>query len=311
MRLLVTGASGFLGRNFLLASDRTWSIEAVYHNAADFPAFVTGRGLHHIRVHRCDLSSAPNVRALADTLPERFDSILYLAANSDPALSAVDPGTDLAAGPVALVNLLSTCRCRRLVYFSSGAVYDGLRGEVGPDMLVAPRLPYAISKLACEHYARWFRHTGRVDSFVILRFFGAYGPFEPPRKIYTRLVQWAADGAQEPFQIRGDGRNRIAAMYVADAVRGIGKVLSSGVSDHVVDFASPTPLTINELVDRAGRILGIDRPRIAHVGSVPEYNEFFVSNRQMQQLFSFSPQVPLEDGLLYLKEHLAAVESCR
>lgn len=311
MRLLVTGASGFLGRNFLLASDRTWNIEAVYHNAVDFPAFVMGRGLHHVRPHRCDLSSAPDVRGLADTLSERFDSILYLAANSDPALSAVDPGTDLAAGPVALVNLLSTFRCGRLVYLSSGAVYDGLRGEVGPDAPVAPRLPYAISKLACEHYVRWFRHAERVGSFVILRFFGAYGPLEPPRKIYTRLVRWAANGAQEPFEIRGDGKNRIDAMYVGDAVRGIKKVITSDTSDHVVDFASATPVTINELVEQAARILGVNQPRIAHVGSVPEYIEFFVSSQKMKHLFDFSPHVPLEEGLLRLKEHLAAVESCR
>lgn len=311
MRVLVTGGSGFLGRNFLLASDPTWSIDAVYHSAADFPAFVAGRGLQHVRAHRCDLSRAPDVRALAGALPERFDAILYLAANADPARSAVDPAADLAAGPVALVHVLSTFRCERLVYFSSGAVYDGLRGEVSPDTPVAPRLPYAISKLACERYVRWFRHEGRVGSFVILRFFGAYGPLEPSRKIYTRLVQWAASGAREPFQVRGDGRNRIDAMYVGDAVRGIEKVLRSGASDHVVDFASAAALTIDELVERAGRILGIGRPGIAHVGSVPEYIEFFVSNQKMKQLFDFSPHVPLEEGLLCLRDHLAALESYR
>ncbi len=311
MRLLVTGASGFLGRNVLLSSNPAWTIDAVYHGAGDFPEFVSGHALGHVAVHRCDLSSGRAVRELAGVLPDRFDAILHLAANSDPARSAADPATDLAAGPMALVNVLSAFRCDRFVYFSSGAVYDGLRGLVGPDTPVAPRLPYAISKLACEQYVRWFRHVERIGSYVILRFFGAYGPHEPPRKIYTKLVQWAATGAGKPFQIRGDGENRIDAMYVADAVRGIETVLTSDVSDQVVDFASGAAISINELVVRAGRILGIERPGIAHAGAVPEYIEFFVSHHKMQQLFGFAPRIPLEEGLLSLRDHLAAVGSCQ
>ena len=311
MRLLVTGASGFIGRNFLIASDPSWRIDAVYRSASDFTAFLVDTGLWHVSAHRCDLSDAAQVGDLTEALPEHFDVILYLAANSDPAASSVDPIADSMSGPVALVTLLSAVRCDRLLYFSSGAIYEGLHGEVGPQMPVAPSLPYAISKLACEGYVRWFRDIGRVGEYVILRFFAAFGPHEAPRRICTRLVRWAFGGAVEPFKIRGDGRNLVDSMYVGDAVRGINKVIASDISNEVVDFATGTPLTVNELVERAACVLDVQSPAIRHTGEVLEYQEFVASSRKMKQLFDFTPEVPLEEGLLELRKHLAAIEAIR
>ena len=307
MRLLITGASGFLGRNFLLALDPSWTVDAVYRNASNFPGFLAHSGLRHVSLHRCDLSVAAEVRALADVLPKRFDVILYLASNSDPVVSATNPAADLTSGPVGLMTLLSNVRCDRLVYLSSGAVYEGLRGEIGPHLSVAPCLPYAVSKLACEGCVRWFRETGHVGGYVILRFFAAYGPFEAPRRLSTRLVRWATGGATEPFEIRGDGGNLIDMMYVSDAVRGIKEVIASGVSDEVVDFATGKPLSISDLVHCAARVLDVQGAQVRHVGEVSVYQEFTASGRRMKELFDFTPEVPLEQGLLEFKKHLITV----
>src|SRR5207253_3027359 len=122
-------------------------------------------------------------------LAGRADAALYLAANSDPAASAERPRWDLESNTVGLVNFLESCAVDHLVYVSSGAVYDGLIGPVSPASPVAPRLPYAISKLASEQYVRFFSERRRsVGSFIIVRFFGAYGPYEPARKITTRWL---------------------------------------------------------------------------------------------------------------------------
>jgi UDP-glucose 4-epimerase len=212
----------------------------------------------------------------------------------------------MMSGSAGLVTLLSAVRSNRLVYLSSGAVYEGLGGEVGPHLPVAPCLPYAVSKLASEGYVRWFRRTGRVGGYVILRLFAAYGPLEAPRRLSTRLVRWAASGARKPFEIRGDGRNLIDTMYVGDVARGIKAVIASDVFDEVVDFVTGTPLTINDLVNRAARILNVQAAQVRHVGKVPEYQEFVASGVRMEELFEFSPEIPLERGLLELQEHLVA-----
>src|SRR6476660_6207515 len=106
MRLLVTGASGFLGKNALLAVPRDWDVVAVYNSAADFPAFVAGNHLGHVRAVRCDLTNVDDVRAMRASAEARgpIDAAVYFAANGDPAASARDPLRDLRLNTVALLT---------------------------------------------------------------------------------------------------------------------------------------------------------------------------------------------------------------
>ena len=313
MRLLVTGASGFLGRNLLLGTDPAWTVYAAYRSAVDFPEWVRAQGLAHVVPVRSDLANVHAVDALAQVVGGSVDTIVHLAANGDPAVSARDPRTDLVDGVLGLVTLLSAVHGDRLVYFSSGAVYDGLAGLVGPDTPLDPKLPYAISKLACEQYVKSFRKSGRIGSYVIVRFFGAYGPYEPERKIYTRLVRWAADTVSTavPFEIRGNGDNLIDAMYVSDVVRAVLSMISAERGDEIVDLGSGTPSTINALVSEAARILGRRSAQVVHVGTVPEYIQFHISTEKMERLYGFAPAVTLDEGLTRLRTHLEQVEARR
>ena len=65
MRVVVTGASGFIGRNVLLRAPREWTITAVAHRSPDLEAFVDEHRLSHVHVVRCDLTDADAVRAAA------------------------------------------------------------------------------------------------------------------------------------------------------------------------------------------------------------------------------------------------------
>src|SRR5882672_1222475 len=218
MRVIVTGASGFIGRNVLLRAPRSWTITAVYHRTAGLDAFVAIRGLAHVTPFRCDLLDPAAVRALADQVGGRADAVLYLAANGDPAASVERPRWDLESNTLALVNFLEHCPVGHMVHVSSGAVYDGLTGPVSPATAVSPHLPYAISKLASEQYVRFFAERRKtIASYVNVRFFGAYGPYEPTRKITTRWMR-AVMGGQRELTVRGDGENLIDFMYVDDAV---------------------------------------------------------------------------------------------
>src|SRR5205085_4977677 len=115
-----------------------------------------------------------------------------------------------------------------LVYISSGAVYIGLSGLVGPTSAVCPTFPYAISKLAAEHYIRaFFSAYQRPKYATIVRFFGTYGPYEPSRKFYTKLVRRFAFERNPQFTVIGDGENYIDAMYIDDAIKAFLAVLIS------------------------------------------------------------------------------------
>jgi UDP-glucose 4-epimerase len=303
MRVVVTGASGFLGRNVLLRVPRSWDITALFHRTTDLDAFVRAHSLNHVRAVHCDLSSESDVREVARIVGGRADAALYLAANGDPAAASEQPRWDLESNTATLLTFLEHCPTEHLVFASSGAVYDGLRGPVSPSTPVAPRLPYAISKLASEQYIRFFAEKrGTVGSYINVRFFGAYGPFEAELKITTRWLRALAAGERE-FVVRGDGQNLIDFMYVDDAVDGYLTLLEARGTSATVDFASGTPVTIDEVVASMARALGVDI-HIRHEGRVPEYIEFRSTDTAMRDRFGVAPTISFADGFARFKAFL-------
>lgn len=301
MRLLVTGASGFIGRNLLLRVPRDWDVVATFHKSRDFESFVKENGLENVRMVNVDLADAVDTKR---KLGGEFDCAVHLAANTDLSLCVRNPYEDLRLNVGTLLNTVKTVKIRDLVFMSSGAVYDGHSGLVSPDVRINPSFPYAIAKLACERYVSFFKKSKLIDSFVVLRFFGAYGPYEPSRKIYTKLVKAFYFEKRRDFAIVGDGNNFIDAMFVDDAVEGLLSVIGSDVRDVTVDFASGEPLAINELVTRVAKIFGLNNVTIKHKGSPVEYTTFYVSGKGMESLLGFKPKTPLEVGIWKLAKWL-------
>jgi nucleoside-diphosphate-sugar epimerase len=302
VKLLLTGASGFIGRNVLLRAPRDWPIVAIYNQASGLNEFIEQHQLENIRAVRCDLTSADAVAGLARDTPA-FDACLHLAANGDPAKSADRPAWDLTLNTLALVTLLEHMRFGHVVYVSSGAVYDGLRGPVSPQTPVAPRLPYAISKLASEHYVRAFAERKKtIGSFVNVRFFGAYGPYEPHRKITTKWMRALMDGQRE-FTIRGNGENLIDFMYVDDAVDGFLTLTASAGYSGTLDFASGSPVSVTAVARTMADVFGADLT-LRHEGHTEEFIEFHSVDQTMRSRFGITPSISFEDGVRRLQQFL-------
>jgi nucleoside-diphosphate-sugar epimerase len=302
MRVLVTGASGFIGHNVLLRAPRSWQITAVCHRTPGLDGFVRRHALSNVHVVRCDLTNPEQVAELARA-DASFDACLYLAANGDPAKSADRPAWDLALNTLGLVTLLEHVRVGHFVYVSSGAVYDGLSGPVTPSTAVAPLLPYAISKLASEHYLRAFSVRNKtVGSYINVRFFGAYGPYEPHRKITTKWMR-AVMGGQREFTLRGNGENLIDFMYVDDAVDGFLTLTASAGWSGTVDFASGAPVSVNAVVQTMAGVLGV-AVTVTHEGHTEEYIQFRSADQTMRERFGVTPAIAFEDGVRRLHEFL-------
>jgi UDP-glucose 4-epimerase len=303
MRVLLTGASGFIGRNVLRAAPADWSVVAVSHHTS-LDAFVNEHQLSRVTPVMCDLTDAPAVARLVEGHGP-FDAVLHLGANGDPAASAAKPAWDLRLNALAPANLLEHLGGGRFVFMSSGAVYDGLKGDVTPATPVSPKLPYAISKLAAEQYVRYFaERRGGLDSYANVRFFGAYGPYEAERKITTRWLTAILDGRRE-FTIRGNGQNLIDFMYVDDAVDALVRLVRARDFSGTVDLACGVPVTIDAIAASMAHAIGADI-RLIHEGHTEEYIEFRSADSTMRERFGFQPATAFEDGIRRLRDVLAA-----
>jgi UDP-glucose 4-epimerase len=306
MRVLVTGASGFVGRNVLRRLPSDWSVLATSRHADALSGFLQQHRLTNVESVHADLTDLDDVRALSNRAGE-VDAVLYLAANGDPTASAARPVWDLESNTVGLIRFLEHVAVEHFVFVSSGAVYDGVEGPVTPATPVSPALPYAVSKLAAEHYVRFFADRRRaLSSFVNVRFFGAYGRYEPERKITTRWVRAAMSGERQ-FAIRGDGANLIDFMHVDDAADGFIALL--GVRDFrgTIDFGGGTPITVNELTAAMNGVTGGEL-LVSHQGHTEEYIRFRTVDDTMRARFGFAPKIPFEQGFA---RHYQSLRSAR
>ncbi len=298
MKIIIPGASGFLGKNLLQHLPKTWEVIALYNRSASFPSFIKESHLKGVTPFCCDLTQEPDLQKLKKHIGSKFETCVYLAANGDVPLSLRDPAHDLKSNALALINFLHCFKIQRFIFFSSGSVYNGLKGLVSPRVKTNPALPYAISKLTSEQYIQYFKTQGQIGEYVILRFFGAYGPLDSERKVYTKLVKALYLEGKNEFVVRGDGQNLIDAMHIYDTINGILKVIQKKESKNlIVDFCAGQPLTINELVKKAARIFQKYPIKIIHEGTISEYISFRASPKAMKRHFDFEPKIPLDEGL--------------
>lgn len=303
MSILIVGASGFIGKNLLLKTPKDWKIFGIYQTDKTFLEFLEKNKLSNVHPLRCNLENVVEIKSALEKL-EKIDVCVYLAANTNVRQLCEDSTLDVSTNIAPLMNFLKYFRGRRLIFFSSGAVYMGLKGQVSPSSKINPTIPYAISKYASELYIKF--HQSKIETFkeyIILRFFGAYGPCEPPRKISTKLMKLVKNPHEDVFTIFGDGKNYIDFMYIDDAIQGLLKVINSPEANVTVDFCSGNPQTINQLVKNVGKIFN-KKIRIEHKGSSPEYIKFYASPKRMFQIFGFRPSISLQDGFQKFAEWL-------
>ena len=250
MKILVTGASGFIGRSLLLRIPKDWEIVAAYLSDASFLDFIEERDLNHVTPLRIDLSDVGSLTQVTDFF-KSYDACVYLAANGDPAYSEKAPIEDLKSNTCALLNTVQSWTFGNFLYFSSGAVYDGLRGDVNPQSALAPCLPYGISKWEAEQNLLDIAKTTKME-IVILRAPLVYGP--GVKGNFYSLLKLVKSGIVLPFGSIKNNRSLLFVGNFADAITTAANHPNAGNKTFFV--SDDNNISTPELVDKITLAMG-------------------------------------------------------
>jgi len=276
MKVIVTGATGFVASHLIPALAADHEVVAVGHDADRLPAHA---GVENIVLDlRSDFSSG---------LPAA-DAIVHLAQANVPF---PDGALDLhAVNTRATVTLLDHARrtgASRFVFASSASVYGfGPRPWTEDDVPAAADF-YSATKLAAE------RFVGAYSSFFgtsILRFVAPYGPGQQNRMI-PRLIQSVRE--ERPITLNVDAAPHMNPIYVADVVRVVESALQSE-GDQLVNVAGDDTVSIRQIAESAGRALGVEP--VFEQGTNTA-GDIVCSNARMRSVFDIETLFSIEDGL--------------
>ena len=189
---------------------------------------------------------------------------------------------------------------RRVVFTSSGAVYgDQAEQPVRETAPPHPRSPYAVSKLAAEHYVRTIGDLWGIES-VSLRIFNAYGtgqhlpPSHPP--VIPNFLRQAMRGGT--LVMHGDGDQTRDYVYVDDVVSAlIAAATAPDINGLVINIGSGVETSIRELVQVVQKVSGADVEVIHNPRTSAGVARLCADLGLARQQLGYQPRFHLEEGL--------------
>ncbi|MFI7668814.1 NAD-dependent epimerase/dehydratase family protein [Nocardia sp. NPDC049526] len=260
MRVLVTGAAGYLG---------TAVVSALTEAGHDAVAMVHAQRpniAHASEIRIADLLDPVALRRAVDGV----DAVCHLAGLTRVRESMTDPlryfGVN-TVGTIALLDAMATAEVPRLVFASTGAIYGDVGGRpITEDLPDNPPHPYASSKLAAEKAI-----DAHDAAAVVLRLSNVAGGRDPdPTRLIPRVLSAAA--RNESFEVNGDGTTVRDYVHVADAanafVAGLEYLPSQGVTERYV-IGGGRGTSVRQVVAAVEKVSG-RRVALIHRPAVPE-----------------------------------------
>ena len=192
-------------------------------------------------------------------------------------------------------------RPERVVYSSSTSIYGNPRSiPINEDDGIVLLSPYAVSKLAGEHYCLAFYESYGV-SVACVRYSNIYGPGQRPDNPYCGVVAkfLASAAAGQPLTIHGDGGQTRDFTYIDDAVDAtLLAAVQPRAEGDVFNVGTGIETSVNALTDAIGQAMGRD-PIVERIDrrDIDNIRRRVVSIEKARRMLRWSPQVTLEDGL--------------
>lgn len=300
--LLVTGAAGFIGSNFVrqvLGTRPMWKVVA-------FDALTYAGNLRNLAglettgrftFHRGNICDEPAVRALVETKP---DVLINFAAETHVDRSIHGSAAFVQTNIVGTQVLLEAARRQQVplyVQVSTDEVYGSLgpTGHFSETSPLAPNSPYSASKAGADLLARSYHVTHGVP-VIITRCSNNYGPYQFPEKVIPLFVTNLLEG--QPVPLYGDGLNIRDWIHVADHCDALIRVIEAGRPGEVYNIGGDHELTNLELTHAILQVLNKGESMIRRVADRAAHDRrYAVDTARIRAELQWMPKVAFDRGL--------------
>lgn len=301
--LLVTGAAGFIGSNFVRywrrrhAGDEVVALDALTYagcrenldDVADEIAFVHG-----------DIRNRELVEHLLQA--HDVDVVVNFAAESHNSLAILRPGEFFSTNVMGTQTLLEAARRVGGVRFHQISTCE-VYGDMDLDATTAfteespylPRTPYNAAKAGSDHVVRAYHHTYDVP-ITITNCSNNYGPYQFPEKVIPVFVTRALRG--QPLPLYAATKNRREWLHVSDHCRAIELVLESGTIGETYHVGSGVEADIETIADLVLGELGLPDSLKTIVPDRPSHDRrYLLDSSKLREQLGWQPQVSFEQGI--------------
>jgi len=303
VRILVTGAAGFIGSNFVHywlsghPDDHVVALDLLTYagNRANLEG-VEDR-VPFIQADIGDLGVVENV------LREHgIEAIVNFAAESHNSLAVIDPGLFARTNVLGTQLLLEAARkaeVERFHHISTCEVYGDLPLDSDEafteESPYRPRTPYNASKAAADHYVRAYHETYGLAA-TITNCSNNYGPYQFPEKVIPLFVTNALD--DRPLPMYASTQNRREWLHVRDHCRAIELALETGREGETYNVGSGVEASIEEIAERVLELTGKPESLKTIVADRPGHDRrYLLDSTKVERELGWQPEIGFEDGL--------------
>ncbi len=299
MRILVTGAAGFIGSEFLIQIAKNSDHEITVVDSLTYAGRLQNieEVMNEIDFQRIDIRDRDEIERLFKK--SNFDKIIHFAAESHVDNSISNPSIFLETNIFGTQNLLEMSikyAVSEFLHISTDEVYGSLSdGFATEESAFNPASAYSASKAAAEHFVNAARHTFSLNTKIV-RCSNNYGPRQYPEKLIPFFVSRLIEGKNVP--IYGKGENIREWLHVSDCASAIISVLESGKTNEIYNISSGQFHTNLEVAMMILSNFGLGEERIDFIEDRKGHDfRYAINHQKISKDLGWSPQVDFLTGL--------------
>jgi len=292
-QLLITGGTGFIGRNLAFhALKNGYEVTSLSRSAPKDELHISD-----VKYLYADVS---NLEQLTEQLlPTRFEYVVNLSGDIDH--SPFDKGGkniyDAHAGGVRnLINVLHRDALKKFVQIGSSDEYGNQQYPQHEGLQEAPFSPYSEGKAASTQFLQKL-YVSEKFPVVILRFFLVYGPNQSIERFIPQIITGCLEDKEFPVS---KGTQLRDFCYVHDIVDGILLALASEESTNgeVINLASGASISIREMIEKIQHMIGSGTPRFGEIPFREGENKGLVADiSKAKKLLNWNPTTSIDEGI--------------